>query len=98
MTMYASVTILIALLMIGMIVHVLTYSGFNKTQKTWFVVTFISITACAGAEFAGRAGVVPGRACAGLLKMAPACSRCRVLSSRAQAAPGNGAGARREPA
>ena len=33
MTMYASVTILIALLMIGMTVHVLTYSGFNKTQK-----------------------------------------------------------------
>ena len=56
MTMYASVTILIALLMIGMTVHVLTYSGFNKTQKTWFVVTFISIMACAGAEFAVHCG------------------------------------------
>ena len=52
MTLYASVTILIALLMIAMTIHVLNYSGFNKKQKAWFVTTFLSITFCASAEFA----------------------------------------------
>ena len=51
MTDYSSITILICLLMLAMTIHVLTYSGFNKQQKGWFVATFISISVCAFAEF-----------------------------------------------
>ena len=56
MTVYSSVTILISLLMIAMAIHVLTYSGFNRKQKVWFVVTFFSIMFCALAEFAVHCG------------------------------------------
>ena len=56
MTFYMSVTIIIALLMIAMTIHVLTYSGFNKKQKIWFTATFISITFCTLAEFAVHSG------------------------------------------
>ena len=48
---YLTITVLLALLMGAMTIHVLNYSEFNKRQKTWFVVTFISITFCAFAEF-----------------------------------------------
>lgn len=56
MTVYSSVTILISILMIAMAIHVLTYSGFNRKQKVWFVLTFFSITFCAMAEFAVHCG------------------------------------------
>ncbi len=56
MTVYSSVTLLISLLMVAMTIHVLTYSGFNRKQKAWFVVTFLSITFCAVAEFAVHCG------------------------------------------
>ena len=56
MTLYSSVTILISLLMVAMAIHVLTYSGFNRKQKTWFFVTFFAIAFCAGAEFAVHCG------------------------------------------
>lgn len=49
---YYFTTLLLALLMIAMSIHVLSYSGFNKKQKTWFVVTFAAITFCALAELA----------------------------------------------
>lgn len=56
MTVYSSVTILIFLLMVAMAIHVLTYSGFNRKQKVWFVVTFFSIAFCSAAEFAVHCG------------------------------------------
>ena len=56
MTVYSSVTLLISLLMIAMTIHVLTYTGFNKRQKLWFAVTFLSITFCSAAEFAVHCG------------------------------------------
>ena len=56
MTFYSATTIIIALLMIAMSIHVLVYSGFNKKQKTWFIATFIAIMFCASAEFAVHCG------------------------------------------
>jgi hypothetical protein len=43
--------------MLAMIIHVLNYSGFTKTQKIWYLLTFIDIMICAGAEFAVHCGV-----------------------------------------
>ena len=56
-TFYTAATILLAVLMIAMTIHVLRYSGFNKVQKTWFVATFGAIAFCALAEFAIHCGV-----------------------------------------
>ena len=42
--------------MIAMSLHVLHYSGFTKTQKTWYLLTFISIMLCAAAEYAVHCG------------------------------------------
>lgn len=39
-----------------MVLHVTTYNGFNREQKIWFLLTFISIMVCAGAEFAVHCG------------------------------------------
>lgn len=56
MTIYISSIILIGLLMLAMIMHVVTYSGFNKTQKTWYVLTFLSIIICSFAELLVHSG------------------------------------------
>ena len=56
MDFYVSSTIIVGLLMIAMTIHVLTYSEFNKTQKFWFTLTFLSITFCSGAELAVHCG------------------------------------------
>ena len=56
MTLYMSVTILIALLMIAMTIHVLNHQGFNRHQKGWFVATFMSILFCSAAEFLVHSG------------------------------------------
>lgn len=53
---YTAATILLAVLMVAMIVHVLTYSGFNKRQKGWFIATFGTIIFCSLAEFALHCG------------------------------------------
>ena len=37
--------------MLAMTLHVLTYQGFKKDQKFWFLMTFLSIILCSGAEF-----------------------------------------------
>ena len=58
---YAAITLLLVLLMIAMSVHVLTYEGFNKKQKLWFLATFASITFCALAEFALHNGYADPR-------------------------------------
>ena len=56
MTFYMCIIIMTVLLMITMTVHVLHYSGFTKTQKIWFILTFLSITVCSLAEFAVHCG------------------------------------------
>ena len=56
MTDYASLNLLISLLMVAMTLHVLTYSGFNKKQKAWFAATFISVIFCSIAEFTVHCG------------------------------------------
>lgn len=56
MTFYLSVFILTELMMIAMVLHVAHYSGFTKTQKTWYLLTFIAIMICSGAEFAVHCG------------------------------------------
>ena len=49
---YLATVIVILLLMISMTIHVLGYSGFNNTQKGWFIATFVAVSFCALAEFA----------------------------------------------
>ena len=56
MTFYASIILLTELLMLTMTLHVINYSGFTKEQKLWYLLTFISIMLCAGAEFAVHCG------------------------------------------
>lgn len=56
MTFYLSATILISLLMVALTIHVLNYSGFNKTQKGWFIATFATIIFCSWAEYAVHCG------------------------------------------
>ena len=53
---YTSATIILVVLMIAMTIHVLSYSGFNKKQKGWFVATFAAISFCALSEFALHCG------------------------------------------
>ena len=50
MTLYVGVIILTELLMITMTIHVIGYSGFTKKQKTWYILTFVSIMFSAAAE------------------------------------------------
>ena len=56
MTFYMCVIILTELLMLAMTLHVVNYTGFTKTQKTWFILTFAAVMLCAGAEFAVHCG------------------------------------------
>ena len=56
MVFYSSVIILTELFMLAMIMHVANFSGFTKTQKVWYLLTFIDIMVCAGAEFAVHCG------------------------------------------
>ena len=56
MDFYTAATILLAILMIAMIIHVLNYTGFDKKQKKWFTLTFSSILFCASAEYALHCG------------------------------------------
>lgn len=53
---YTFATILIVILMAAMSMHVIFYTGFNKSQKGWFVATFAAISFCALAEFALHCG------------------------------------------
>ena len=54
MSLYLTVILITILLMIAMTIHVLNYSGFNKTEKTWYVATFLSVALCAGAEYLAK--------------------------------------------
>ena len=51
MTFYSCVILLTELLMLAMTLHVLTYSGFTKVQKVWYLLTFIAVMLCSAAEF-----------------------------------------------
>lgn len=53
---YTGSTVLLVLFMAAMSVHVLSYSGFDKKQKSWFIATFVAISFCALAEFAIQCG------------------------------------------
>ena len=56
MSFYIWATILINLMMIAMVLHVIHYSGFTKSQKVWYVLTFASVIICSGAELAVHCG------------------------------------------
>ena len=56
MPVYICSIILTELLMLAATMHVLTYSGFNRVQKTWFTLTFLSVMVCAGSELAVHCG------------------------------------------
>ncbi len=58
---YTSATILIELLMIAMLLHVLYYAGFTKQQKIWFILTYVSVMICSGAEYAVHCGTYSPR-------------------------------------
>ena len=56
MTFYMCIIILTELMMLAMTLHVVHYSGFTRTQKTWYILTFIDVMLCAAAEFAVHCG------------------------------------------
>ena len=51
MTIYSSVILLTELMMMAMMIHVIRYSGFTRSEKGWYVATFTAIMLCAAAEF-----------------------------------------------
>ena len=53
---YYFITLILTLMMVALSIHVLSYPGFNKKQKKWFIVTFATITFCALAELAIHCG------------------------------------------
>ena len=56
MTFYTGLTILTELFMLAMSIHVMRYSGISKSQKAWFLLTFMTIMLCAAAEYAVHCG------------------------------------------
>lgn len=54
MSMYATIVVITELMMLAMTLHVISYKGFSKTQKTWYILTFTSIMFCYAAEFIAR--------------------------------------------
>lgn len=56
MTFYLCVTVLTELMMLAMVLHVQHYTGFGKTQKNWYLCTFLTVMLCAAAEFSVHGG------------------------------------------
>ena len=56
MTFYLSITLITEVLMLTMIMHIVGYSGFTKSQRTWYILTFVCIMICSLAEFAVHCG------------------------------------------
>ena len=56
MTFYTGLTILAELFMLAMSIHVIRYSGISKSQRAWFLLTFLAIMLCAAAEYAVHCG------------------------------------------
>ena len=44
MNFYMCIIILTELMMLAMTLHVIHYAGFTNIQKTWYLLTFISIS------------------------------------------------------
>ncbi len=51
MSLYTGVILLTELMMFTMTIHVLNYSGFKREEKKWYLITFLSVMICAGAEW-----------------------------------------------
>ena len=49
---YIFLIALTELMMLAMSLHVMNYSGFNRDRKFWYILTFVCVMLCAGAEFA----------------------------------------------
>ena len=56
MTFYSASIIITELLMLAMTLHVLYYKGFTSEEKKWYLLTFIAIMICAGAEYFVHSG------------------------------------------
>ncbi len=56
MTMYFGVLILTELILLGLILHIVSYKGLTKSQKSWYIITFAAIMFCALAEYAVHCG------------------------------------------
>ena len=56
MNFYSSLILITEIMMIAMTRHVSHYSGFTKVQKSWYLLTFVSIMLCSAAEFAVHCG------------------------------------------
>ena len=54
MSLYAGAILLTQLLMVTMTYHVARYPGFTRVEKRWYLLAFISVFFCAGAEFVAR--------------------------------------------
>lgn len=54
MSLYAGAILLTELLMVAMTYHVAHYPGFTRVEKRWYLLAFISIFFCAGAEFVAK--------------------------------------------
>ena len=61
MTFYTGITILTELFMLAMSIHVTRYSGISRTQKLWFLLTFLCIMLCAAAEYPIHSGTYDPR-------------------------------------
>ena len=61
MTFYTGITILTELFMLAMSIHVMRYSGISRTQKIWFLATFLTVMLCAAAEYAVHCGLYDPR-------------------------------------
>lgn len=51
MSFYSASIIITEVLMIAMVLHVFYYKGFTREEKKWYLLTFVTIMVCAGAEF-----------------------------------------------
>ncbi len=51
MTLYTGTILITELMMLTMIIHVLKYSGFTREEKTWYVISFLTVMFCAYAEY-----------------------------------------------
>ncbi len=54
MSLYAGAILLTELLMVAMMYHVAYYPGFTRVEKRWYLLMFISVFFCAGAEFVAK--------------------------------------------
>ena len=56
MGFYDAIVVINEFLMITMVLHVVFYREFNKTQKAWFIATFVGVMFCNAAEYAVHCG------------------------------------------